>query len=69
MYWFLISLLIFFVFLFLLICVIPHQPEAQSGFSGTCSPEGREEGGTIDPWVSEAQVAAPLEPRRGRALA
>ena len=45
------------------------QPKAKGGTGGAGSPEGREEGGAVDPWVGEAQVAAPLsreegEPRR-----
>ena len=43
--------------------------EAKSDASGAGPPEGREEGGAVDTWVGEAQVAAPLsreegEPRR-----
>ena len=43
-----------------------HQPEAQGGFSGARTPEGREEGGVVDPRVSKTQVTSPFEPRRGR---
>jgi len=43
----------------------PHQPEAQGGLGGAGSPEGREEGGAVDPRVSEAQVAAPLNREEG----
>jgi len=32
---------------------------------GLAPPEGREEGGAVDPWVGEAQVAAPLSREKG----
>ena len=41
------------------------QPEAKGGTGGAGPPEGREEGGAVDPWVGEAQVATPPKPRGG----
>ena len=41
------------------------QLEAEGVASGAGPPEGREEGGTVDPWVGEAQVAAPLNREEG----
>ena len=42
------------------------QPEAQGGLGGAGAPEGREEGGAVNPRVSKTQVTAPFEPRRRR---
>ena len=53
----------FFSFFYLVLS--PHQLEAQSGFSEASTPEGREERGAVDPWVGEAQVAAPLSREEG----
>jgi len=65
---FLLSLRIFCFSLSSDLCYL-FQPEAKGGASGASPPEGYEEEGAVDPWVSEAQIAAPLsreevEPRR-----
>ena len=55
----------FLFFSFFEFALSPFQPEAQGGFSGARAPKGREEGGSVNPWVSEAQVAAPLSHEEG----
>ena len=42
-----------------------RQPEAQGGLGGAGPAEGREEGAAVDPWVGEAEVAAPLNREEG----
>jgi len=45
--------------------VLFFQPDAKVGTSGAGPPEGRKEGGALDPWVGEAQIAAPLNREEG----